>query len=59
LRLRGAWSSVSWPAGCFDRERDDHRPFEPAGWKLAGQVVPVAYIVWSLWLLTLGVAFLV
>jgi hypothetical protein len=33
-------------------------PFEPKGWELAGNLVPVAYIVWSLWLLALGVAVL-
>lgn len=32
--------------------------FEPAGWKLAGQVTPIAYILWSLWLIAVGVAFL-
>jgi hypothetical protein len=32
--------------------------FEPAGWKLAGDLTPVAYIAWSLWLLALGVALL-
>jgi len=26
-------------------------PFEPRGWKLAGALVPVAYIAWSVWLL--------
>ena len=30
--------------------------FEPAGWKLAGQITPIAYIAWSLWLVALGVA---
>jgi hypothetical protein len=30
--------------------------FEPAGWKLAGDVVPFAYIAWSLWLIATGVA---
>ena len=30
--------------------------FEPHGWKLAGAAVPVAYVVWSLWLVALGVA---
>jgi hypothetical protein len=34
-------------------------PFEPAGWKLAGQLTPIAYILWSLWLIALGVAVLV
>jgi hypothetical protein len=33
--------------------------FEPAGWKLAGQLTPIAYILWSLWLIALGVALLV
>jgi hypothetical protein len=32
--------------------------FEPAGWKLAGQLTPIAYILWSLWLIALGVALL-
>ena len=30
--------------------------FEPNGWKLAGDVVPFAYIAWSLWLIATGVA---
>jgi uncharacterized protein DUF4386 len=34
-------------------------PFEPRGWKLAGTLVPLAYIGWSLWLLALGIALLV
>jgi hypothetical protein len=33
-------------------------PFEPSGWKLAGQLTPIAYVLWSLWLAALGVAFL-
>ena len=32
--------------------------FEPSGWKLAGKLTPIAYILWSLWLIALGVAFL-
>jgi hypothetical protein len=31
-------------------------PFEREGWKLAGSVVPFAYIAWSLWLIATGVA---
>jgi hypothetical protein len=31
-------------------------PFETAGWKLAGKVVPIAYICWSVWLLAIGIA---
>jgi Domain of unknown function (DUF4386) len=34
-------------------------PFEPGGWKLAGTLVPLAYIGWSLWLLALGIGLLV
>ena len=33
--------------------------FEPSGWKLAGDVVPFAYIAWSLWLIATGVALIV
>ena len=32
---------------------------EPSGWKLAGSLVPLAYIGWSLWLLVLGIALLI
>jgi len=34
-------------------------PFEPGGWKLAGTLVPLAYVGWSLWLLALGIGLLV
>ena len=30
-------------------------PNEPAGWALAGTIVPIAYIAWSIWLILLGV----
>jgi len=30
--------------------------FEENGWKLAGTIVPIAYTVWSLWLVTTGIA---
>jgi hypothetical protein len=33
--------------------------FEPRGWKLAGTLLPLAYIGWSLWLLALGIGLLV
>jgi len=32
--------------------------FEPAGWTIAGKLTPIAYIVWSLWLIALGIALL-
>jgi hypothetical protein len=33
-------------------------PNERAGWTLAGTIVPIAYIAWSVWLIALGVALL-
>lgn len=32
--------------------------FEEKGWKLAGTIVPIAYTVWSAWLITCGVVLL-
>jgi hypothetical protein len=29
--------------------------FEEHGWKLAGAIVPIAYTIWSLWLVTTGI----
>ena len=31
------------------------RPNEKSGWPLAGTIVPIAYVAWSLWLISLGV----
>ncbi|WP_456845727.1 DUF4386 domain-containing protein [Cellulomonas sp. P5_C6] len=33
--------------------------FEPSGWRLAGTLVPVVYVAWSLWLAGVGVTLLV
>jgi hypothetical protein len=33
--------------------------FEPSGWKLAEKLTPIAYVVWSLWLVATGIALLV
>ncbi len=33
--------------------------FEEDGWKLAGAIVPIAYVAWSLWLIVSGVVLLV
>jgi hypothetical protein len=30
-------------------------PNEKDGWPLAGTIVPIAYVAWSLWLVALGV----
>jgi Domain of unknown function (DUF4386) len=34
-------------------------PYELSGWKLAGTLVPLAYIGWSIWLLALGIGLLI
>ena len=33
-------------------------PNEERGWPLAGTIVPIAYVAWPIWLIALGVAFL-
>ena len=33
-------------------------PFEQAGWRLAGAVIPIAYVIWSVWLVAPGIALL-
>jgi len=33
-------------------------PNEERGWPLAGTIVPIAYIAWSIWLIALGVGFI-
>lgn len=33
-------------------------PFEPTGWKLAGTLTPITYVVWSAWLMATGIALL-
>jgi len=34
-------------------------PNERDGWRVAGTIVPIAYIAWSVWLIALGIAILV
>jgi hypothetical protein len=34
-------------------------PFEATGWKPAGAIVPIAYVGWSVWLVTAGFLLLV
>lgn len=34
-------------------------PFERDGWKLAGAVIPIAYIAWSVWLVGMGIFVLI
>jgi hypothetical protein len=34
-------------------------PNERDGWRLAGMIVPIAYLAWSVWLIVLGVFLLI
>ena len=34
-------------------------PFEKNGWKLAGAVVPIAYVAWSAWLAATGILIII
>ena len=34
-------------------------PNEQAGWPLAGTIVPIAYVAWSLWLIAIGIGLIV
>lgn len=34
-------------------------PFEQHGWELAGAIVPIAYVLWSVWLIIMGVRSLI
>jgi hypothetical protein len=33
-------------------------PNEKDGWPVAGSIVPIAYIAWSLWLVAMGIVLL-
>ncbi|MFL6288072.1 MAG: DUF4386 domain-containing protein, partial [Actinomycetes bacterium] len=33
-------------------------PAEEKGWKVAAQLTPITYVVWSLWLIAVGIALL-
>jgi hypothetical protein len=57
-----AW--LGWPglvigAGLAIGSAEFLGPNEERGWRLAGTAIPILYIAWSVWLLGLGVAFLV
>ena len=41
------------------REPDEIRPNEEHGWPLAGTIVPIAYIAWSMWLIVQGVLLII
>lgn len=58
---RGSVSELAWLDRDPGRRRAAHRrarvrgdPNEPEGWSVAGRIVPLAYIAWSLWLIALA-----
>jgi uncharacterized protein DUF4386 len=53
------WSALPIGAGLILASAEFLGPNEERGWKLAGKAVPLLYVVWSLWLLALGVALVV
>jgi len=34
-------------------------PNEPRGWTVAGRLIPIAYVAWSIWLIALGIMFVI
>jgi hypothetical protein len=53
------WAALPIGAGLLVVSAEFLGPNEERGWTLAGNAVPGLYVVWSLWLLALGVALLV
>jgi hypothetical protein len=50
------WLGVPIGAALLIGSLDFVGPNERNGWSVAGIIVPIAYIAWSLWLVALGVA---
>ena len=50
------WPGVVIGAGLAVSSAEFLGPNEERGWALAGAVVPVLYIAWSIWLLAMGIA---
>ena len=53
------WPGIVIGAGLIVGSAEFLGPNEEKGWRLVGAAIPVLYIAWSLWLLTLGVALIV
>lgn len=53
------WLALPIGAGLMISSTEFLGPNEEHGWDLAGKAVPVLYVVWSLWLLALGIALLI
>jgi hypothetical protein len=53
------WSGVALGIALIAGSAEFAGPFEEAGWSLAGKLVPIAYGLWSLWLLAAGATLLI
>ena len=52
------WSGIAIGAGLMIGSAEFLGPNEERGWDLAGSAIPLLYVAWSLWLLTMGIALL-
>jgi hypothetical protein len=50
------WVGIVVGAGLILGSAEFLGPNEERGWKLAGGAIPILYIVWSIWLLAMGIA---
>ena len=50
------WVGVVVGAGLILGSAEFLGPNEEHGWKLAGAAIPILYVVWSIWLLAMGIA---
>ncbi|HSK90439.1 MAG TPA: DUF4386 family protein, partial [Euzebyales bacterium] len=50
------WPGVVIGAGLAVGSAEFLGPNDERGWRLAGAAIPILYIAWSVWLLTIGVA---
>jgi Domain of unknown function (DUF4386) len=50
------WIGIAVGAGLILGSAEFLGPNEEDGWPLAGAAIPILYVAWSLWLLTMGIA---
>jgi uncharacterized protein DUF4386 len=53
------WIGIAVGAGLIVGSAEFLGPREEHGWALAGAVIPILYIAWSLWLLAMGIALII
>ena len=52
------WVALPIGAGLIVASAEFLGPAEEDGWKLAGSAVPLLYVMWSLWLVAMGIGLL-